>query len=433
MNKLIVTEREGRILTALLEEGRCRSISLNPKEGQSLVGNIYIGKVKHVLKNINAAFIDLGNGVMGYYSLFENQAHLFAGQPWKRTSCEGGAAGGTAADPKALLAPAPAGNGRKREIRQGDELIVQVSRDAVKTKDPVLTCNLNFTGTYVVLTLGKTQLGFSSKIRDTAWKEAMRVRLAEEKQPDFGLIVRTNAERAGAELIIAEIRALRARMEALLSLAPMRTCYSLLEQAKPPHIQELLNTDISRLECILTDSPDCFAQMKRWLEEEQPGELHRLSFYDDSFPLSKLYSLESVLKEALGKRVWLKSGGYLVIEPTEALTVVDVNTGKYTGKKNVEDTILKINTEAALETARQLRLRNLSGIIIVDFIDMASEENRERLLAILEEELKKDPVKTVLVEMTKLGLVEITRKKVRKPLYEAAAPFKIRTEVYDAI
>ena len=222
------------------------------------------------------------------------------------------------------------------------------------------------------------------------------------------------------EQIIAEIRALRARMEAVLSLAPMRTCFSLLEQAKPPHVQELLDMDVSRLECIVTDSAECFTQMERWMKEEQQEELSRLSFYSDSLPLVKLYSLESVLKEALGKRVWLKSGGYLVIEPTEALTVVDVNTGKYTGKKNVEDTIFKINTEAAIETARQLRLRNLSGIIIVDFIDMASEENRERLLAILDGELKKDPIKTVLVEMTRLGLVEITRKKVRKPLYEAA-------------
>ncbi len=393
MTKLIVTEWDGRILTALFEEGRCRSLSLNPKDGQSLVGNIYIGKVKHVVKNIGAAFIDLGNGVTGYYSLSENQAHLFAG--------------------------APSGK-EKRAVRQGDELIVQVSRDAVKTKDPALTCNLSFTGKYAVLTLGKTQLGFSAKIRDAAWKEAVRARLSEEKQADFGLIVRTSAERAGAEQIIAEIHALRARMEAVLSLAPMRTCFSLLEQAKPPHVQELLDMDVSRLECIVTDSAECFTQMERWMKEEQQEELSRLSFYSDNLPLVKLYSLESVLKEALGKRVWLKSGGYLVIEPTEALTVVDVNTGKYTGKKNVEDTIFKINTEAAIETARQLRLRNLSGIIIVDFIDMASEENRERLLAILDGELKKDPIKTVLVEMTKLGLVEITRKKVRKPLYEAA-------------
>lgn len=159
--------------------------------------------------------------------------------------------------------------------------------------------------------------------------------------------------------------------------------------------------------------------MRRYLDKNQKADLEKLQFYQDPLlPLIKLYKLEAALEEALERRVWLKSGGYLVIEPTEALTVVDVNTGKYSGKKNAEDTILKINLEAAAGTARQLCLRNLSGIIIVDFIDMAREEHKQQLLTALEEELKKDPVKTVLVDMTKLGLVEITRKKVRKPLHE---------------
>ena len=145
----------------------------------------------------------------------------------------------------------------------------------------------------------------------------------------------------------------------------------------------------------------------------------KLSLYtDENLPLMKLYRLESVLKSASDRRVWMKSGGYLVIEPTEALTVIDVNTGKYTGKKTPAETILKINLEAAHEVARQLSLRNLSGIIIVDFIDMESKEDQETLMRTLGEELSRDPVKTILVDMTRLGLVEITRKKVRRPLHE---------------
>ena len=205
----------------------------------------------------------------------------------------------------------------------------------------------------------------------------------------------------------------------MLEKAPCRTCYSVLEAAYPSYIQGLRDTYSGALEAILTDIPEYYGQMRSYLEAEQPEDIGKLQLYEDpTLPLLKLYSLEAAMESALSRRVWLKSGGYLVIEPTEALTVIDVNTGKYAGKKNMEEAVLKINLEAAVETARQLCLRNLSGIIIVDFIDMAPEEHKKLLLDTLEAELKKDPVKTVLVEMTKLGLVEITRKKVRKPLHE---------------
>ena len=179
--------------------------------------------------------------------------------------------------------------------------------------------------------------------------------------------------------------------------------------------------------------PEYARQIETWLAEEEraekpdrpdeetPGKSvvpKLLRYEDENLPLMKLYRLESVLKSATDRRVWLKSGGYLVIEPTEALTVIDVNTGKYTGKKTPAETILKINLEAACETARQLSLRNLSGIIIVDFIDMESKEDQETLMRVLGEEISQDPVKTVLVDMTRLGLVELTRKKVRRPLHE---------------
>ena len=176
-----------------------------------------------------------------------------------------------------------------------------------------------------------------------------------------------------------------------------------------------------RLSSIVTDDRGLYDQLKAYLKEEQPEDLEKLEFYDDSLlPLYKLYSLETVLDRALGKRVWLKSGGYLVIEPTEAMTVIDVNTGKYEGRKKMADTIRKINNEAAFTIAAQLRLRNLSGIIMVDFIDMEQEEDKKALLDCLKQAVSTDPVRTVVVDMTPLGLVELTRKKVRKPLYEQA-------------
>lgn len=394
LNKLLITRWRDQILTALTENGKCRSLNLEPAEKTGILGNIYIGKVKNIVKNINSAFIDLGNGLTGYYSLTDNKTHLFTDAAAKTQDSH-------------------------RPLRQGDEILVQVERDAVKTKDPVLTSNLNFTGKYLVLTQGKKQIGFSGKIRDKAWKQHMQNLLEKETAGSFGLIVRTNAREAGEEEILQELELLAKRRQTLLASASHRTCYSLLASSEPSYISSIRDTYTSELEAVVTDDKDCYEAVRQYLEENQPEDLEKLSFYEDPMlSLSKLYSLETALEQALGKHVWLKSGGYLVIEPTEALTVIDVNTGKYAGKKTQAETIFKINQEAAAETARQLRLRNLSGIIVVDFIDMETEEERLRLMSLLERELLKDPVKTVLVDMTRLGLVEITRKKVKRPLAE---------------
>lgn len=404
LSKLIVTRWKGRILTARLEQGKCRSLNLEQENQGVRPGNIYIGKVKNILKNINAAFIDLGGGQTGFYSLEKNRSHRFTDDPQKKG----------------------------HSLKQGDEILVQVAKEAAKTKDPVLSCYLNFAGRYVVLTLGKPQIGFSAKITDMVWKERMKKYLSELKDDSFGIIVRTNAREAGREAVGEEVRLLKERMTHLLTKAVCRTCFSLLDEAEPGYILRLRDTFSGQLEAIVTDDPICFSRIQSYLKENQRGDLNKLSLYQDPLlPLIKLYSLETVINEALGKRVWLKSGGYLVIEPTEALTVVDVNTGKYSGKKNAAETILKINLEAAVETARQLSLRNLSGIIIVDFIDMAQEEHNRLLLSRLETELLKDPVKAVLVEMTKLGLVEITRKKVLRPFHEELSEAKFTIDKQD--
>ena len=424
MDQLIVTKWKDRSLTALLSDGHCRSLTLESGD-ESLLGNIYIGKVKNVVKNINAAFIDLGGGKTGYFSLAENPVPLYVDELNRMYSYSG-------QEPDSALVKSA------RKLKAGDELLVQVSRDALKTKDPSVTCCLNFPGTYMVLTVGKPQIGFSAKIKDNIWKERVREALLAHKDERFGLIVRTNGAAASIDTLCAETEKLKQQMEELFARAACRTCYSLLEQGTPPYIQSLRDAKKGTLSEIITDVPEYANKIEAWLEEEKEADkeqkenqppadknesinqaVPKLSLYtDENLPLMKLYRLESVLKSASDRRVWMKSGGYLVIEPTEALTVIDVNTGKYTGKKTPAETILKINLEAAHEVARQLSLRNLSGIIIVDFIDMESKEDQETLMRTLGEELSRDPVKTILVDMTRLGLVEITRKKVRRPLHE---------------
>ena len=236
---------------------------------------------------------------------------------------------------------------------------------------------------------------------------------------EFGLIIRTNGKGASADELAAEIRGLRKLFCKLLETAPYRSCHSRLYQAPSSFLANIRNAYAEQLGEIITDDPQLFEEIRGFLTQEQPEDLEKLRFYQDPLlSLGKLYQLEQVICRALEKRVWLKSGGYLVIEPTEALVVIDVNTGKYSGKKTMQETILKINLEAAEEIGRQLRLRNLSGMIIVDFIDMAAEEDRRLLLEHLMAVVSMDPVKTVVVDYTRLNLVEMTRKKIHRPLHE---------------
>lgn len=364
-------------------------VQAEDEENRSILNNIYIAKVKHIVKNINSAFVELGGGQTAYYSLTENREH-------RHTT------------PK-----------DSHRLHEGDEIIVQVTKDAVKTKDPVVTGILSFAGKYCVLTGGKTVIGFSGKISDTVWKQQWKERLLQEQDDDFGIILRTNAKDAKEQDILEELGQLKKKYREIKEMGAYRTCYSLLYEAAPACVSSIRDTYSWQMEEILTDDAEVFRQLKDYLEQYQPEDTGKLRFYqDDSLSLSSLYQVDKGIEEALGRRVWLRSGAYLVIEPTEALTVIDVNTGKYAEKKTLRDTILKINLEAAQETARQLRLRNLSGIILIDFIDMAEEEDRQLLMKKLSGWCSQDPVRTNVVDMTKLNLVEVTRKKIRKPLHE---------------
>lgn len=390
-SKLIITEYRDKIVSVLTEDSRPVQISLESKEQESILGNIYIGRVQNIVKNINAAFVEIAPGITGYYSLTENRRHWLGDQP------------------------------EEKNLQVGDEIMVQVEKDGIKTKAPMLTSNISLAGKYCVLTVLFPNISFSGKIRSSQWKETVKGLIEARKQPSYGVIVRTNARDAGHEEILQELNRLSGEFEKILAQRAFRACYSLLCEASPPFLREIRNVYTDTLTAIVTDKQELYDEIFRYLSFNQPEDLDKLTFYEDSLlSLSSLYSLETVIGEALQPRVWLKSGGYLVIEPTEALTVIDVNTGKFSGHKNPQDTLMKINLEAARAVARELRLRNLSGIIVVDFIDMESEENRKLLMETLRSAVRKDPVKTTVVDMTKLGLIEITRKKVRPSLYQQA-------------
>ncbi len=389
-HKRIITKLDNQIVSAIYEGNEMLQVNLDKTAKQSILGNIYIGKVKNIVKNINAAFVEISHGKMCYLALEENPNPIYV-------------------NPK-----------KNDRIVIGDEILVQISKEDVKTKAPSATTNLNFTGKYIVLIHGKSTLGVSTKIMDEAERKRLKEIMKDFKQDSCGFIVRTNAIHMSPERILEEAEFLIKQYEDIKEYGIHKTPFSLVYETPPGFICDIRDGFADKIDEILTDDREIHEQIRLYLENFQKEDLPKLKFYEDKLiTLSNLYSIRTKLENALRDKVWLKSGGTIVIQPTEALTVVDVNTGKaISGKKKAQDTFFKINMEAAVEIAKQIRLRNLSGIIIIDFIDMDEREYKDRLMKELEDLFRKDPVKTTLVDMTALNLVEVTRKKVRKPLYE---------------
>lgn len=379
-------------VAALIEEERIMEIRLESDQEKSILGNIYTGQVENIASNIQAAFVQIEPGKRCYYSLAEAQ--------------------------RAVFSAGRKGNG---PLRPGDELLVQVSRDAMKGKLPALTSNLNFTGRYLVLTTGDKKFGLSSKLaledrhRLSGWLKEE----AERPDKEFGIIVRTNAADASKEEILKELEWLKGRYHKAVVQGRNRACFSLVLETEPFYVAAVRDAYGRDLDEIITDVPEIREMILGYLEEISPELKEKLRFYQDKLlPLYKLYRVETALDAIQKEKVWLNSGGFLVIQQTEAFVSIDVNSGKYTGKKKMEETFRKINLEAAAEIGRQLRLRNLSGIILIDFINMENPDHRDELFHVLQKLLRKDPVKSRAIDITPLHILEMTRKKVRRPVIE---------------
>ena len=379
-------------VAALSEEERIVEIRLESDQEKSILGNIYTGQVENIASNIQAAFVQIEPGKRCYYPLAEAQ--------------------------RAVFSAGRKGNG---PLRPGDELLVQVSRDAMKGKLPALTSNLNFTGRYLVLTTGDKKFGLSSKLaqedrhRLSGWLKEE----AERPDKEFGIIVRTNAADASKEEILKELEWLKGRYHKAVVQGRNRTCFSLLLETEPFYVAAVRDAYGRDLDEIITDVPEIREMILGYLEEISPELKEKLRFYQDKLlPLYKLYRVETALDTIRKEKVWLNSGGFLVIQQTEAFVSIDVNSGTYTGKKKMEETFRKINLEAAAEISRQLRLRNLSGIILIDFINMENPDHRDELFHVLQKLLRKDPIKSRAIDITPLHILEMTRKKVRRPVIE---------------
>lgn len=391
--KILMLEKEHRLWMFLLEEDEIVEMHCEPvgeeAAPQHVLGNIYVGKVKNIVANIGAAFIEIERGVECYYDLSQAGNAIFTHKIGNKPLCI------------------------------GDELVVQISKEAVKSKVPTVSSNLSFPGRYAILTHGNKRIGTSGKLPKSV-REEWKQRLKALEIEDYGLIIRTNAKDADFSVVHNEIKELEGTYHRLKKAALSRTCFSCLQKAPPAYITDLKNVYTEGLTEIVIEGEDLYRQIQAYYEKEQPKDLDKLRLYKGNhLPLYKAYNTEAVVDRTLSERVWLKNGAYLIIQYTEALTVIDVNSGKCIAKKNPLETYLRINLEAAKEVAKQLRLRNLSGIVIIDFINLDQEAATDELMKTFRQYLSKDPIQATLVDVTELQLVEVTRKKVRRPFHES--------------
>ncbi|HKM33670.1 MAG TPA: ribonuclease E/G [Lachnospiraceae bacterium] len=406
--KLIITEHHNKIYTLLISQNRLLSVDVSDNQATSLVGNIYIGKVKNISVNIQAAFVEIQKDILCFLPLSDcNNAHIFNRQTDDR-------------------------------LKEGDEILVQVIRDAIKTKQPVISTKISLSGNYLVIASDGSKVSFSKKMNLNKKREICDYLISQNivnkdyecqyTSQKYSMVIRTNAAvLEDYSQLYKEWTKLLSEYEVVFATASYRTSLTCLRRIEIPYLEHLKNYYQTEYNEIITDSKDIYEVLLSQDINNKTANNNsctaNIRLYQDEYPLSKLYSIKKLIEDALYKRVWLKSGGYLMIESTEALTAIDVNTGKYEARKSNEETFFHINMEAAKEIAIQLRVRNISGIIIVDFINMSDKSMQHHLLDSLKKFVQTDSIPTQVIDMTPLGLVEITRKRVSRPLYELIDEF----------
>lgn len=383
----ITTNNASKIITARFSDFKLNRITV-ADESKSILDNIYVGKVKNIVKNINAAFVEIENGIMCYLELNKMINPIFLNEK------------------------------NNKVLVEGDELLVQVTKDVQQNKAPVVTTSFGIKGEHIILTHGKTNIGISNKIKDTTTSIRLKNIFEPYSNDYYGFVVRTSAKEQDEKTLVEEIKLLIEEYTNITNKAKFATCFSCIKSTPETFICDIKEMIDKNVEEIVIEDDNLYeVAMKASSYINKSNTISFRHYFDETHPLIKLYSIESNIASLLKERVWLKSGANIVIQHTEALTVVDVNTSKsirIKGDKAV--TIAKINKEAAKEIAYQLSLRNIGGIILIDFIDMKREEDKTELLRYLQKYLDLDYVKATVVDITKLNLVELTRKKVKPPL-----------------
>ncbi len=377
------TKEETRM--ALLEQGELTEIAVERLNCGNIVGNIYKGKIKNVLPGMQAAFIDIGADKNAYLYIGD-----LAGRAGKNRSH------------------------RHKTLTVGQDIMVQISKDALGSKGPRATTRLTLPGRYVVFMPTVEYTGISHRVESDAERRRLKNLAEKIRPPGTGLVIRTVAEGRNEKDISRDVKYLDGLWNSLLARFKRAAAPTLLYRDVELVIRIVRDYLTDEVNKFVLDNREAYGRVVDLLQYTSPELVKRVELYEGPEDIFTFYGLEEELYKLEQRQIWLKCGGYLIIDKTEALTVIDVNTGKFVGRTNLADTVFQTNREAAVEIARQLRLRDIGGIIIVDFIDMDKEEHRQKVLEVLEAKLKQDRTKSAVLGLTKLGLVEITRKKARQ-------------------
>ena len=407
--QLLINVAPWETRVALLEDTTLVELHIERRGGAGVGGNIYKGKVVRVLPGMQAAFIDVGLAK----AAFLHASDVAVPELPPEVAREGDA-------PELVEAPVPPPPPEARPIEQrlqkGQEVLVQVAKEPIGTKGARVTAHLSLPGRYLVFMPGTHHIGISRRIEDPAERDRLRAIVEAERPSEGGLILRTACEGVAKREIHDDVRFLtrlwaRLQKQAAAASAPALVHADLDLVLRT--VRDLFTADIDRLSI---DSREDHARVVEFVSALMPRLAPRVHLYEGVTPIFDQHGVESKISRALERRVWLKSGGYLIFDQTESLTTVDVNTGRYVGKKDQEETILKTNLEAARQVVQQLRLRNIGGIIVIDFIDMQKAANRKKVSDALQEALKKDKARANVLQISELGLVQMTRKRTRESL-----------------
>jgi ribonuclease G len=410
-SEILINVTRGETRVALLEGGQVVEFYVERKRDASLVGNIFKGKVVKILPGMQSAFVDIGLEKAAFLYVADIKADTDEYAPlFEEEEKE--------EENSLEVIPRKCRSEMTIEeiIQEGQEFLVQVSKDPIGSKGARVTSYITLPGRYLVLMPNVEHIGISRRISDEDERNRLKAIVERIKPPGYGLIIRTASEDSTEEDISKDLQFLLLLWENLAEKkdrVPARgLLYSDLDLVFRS-VRDLMSQDVERL---IIDSAEEYNRIIEFVKTYFPKLLNKIEIYEETEPVFDAFGIELDIARAIGRRVWLKSGGYIVVDQTEAMTVIDVNTGKFVGKEGLEDTILKTNLEAVKEIAYQIRLRNLGGIIIIDFIDMDKPENRDKLFNAFTEAMKKDRAKNTIFHISELGLIQMTRKRVRESL-----------------
>ncbi len=412
--RILISADDYEVRIAVIENGKLAEYFFERKEEQRIVGNIYKGVVTSITPGIDAAFIDIGLNRNAFlyvndllpqvheYDYLEDDDNGFEDEEHSRES-------------DSELPPVTI----RDLLKEGQQILVQLYKEPIGAKGSRVTTNISLPGRYLVLLPNTRHIGISRRIEDETIRENLKETISSLLQDDMGTIVRTAGRDVTEEDFNQDLDFLCKEWRQIKNISEKSPAPALLYQN--PSIVFLLIQDLisDSIEEIVIDEPSLYGEIVDFVRKQFPQAVHHITLYDDSAAIFRAYGIESEIHSLRARKAWLPSGGYIIIDETEAMTVVDVNTGRYIGKHNLEETVFKTNIEAATEIARQIRLRDIGGIILSDFIDMRSKEHQKELLEHLQARLKMDRSRSHLYPLTELGLLQMTRKRVRKSLNKA--------------